>query len=138
MKRSDSHEQREFERIPQKVNISLTPQKDQGLFDGHESTCTENISEKGICVCVPTRHETGTSLSLQIDLEGWQRYLRTVLSLPEDGAPIHPLTARGEVVWSHELPAGSGYQVGIQFTDFDEEQFSAYTKYLHIIRETVR
>ncbi len=130
---------REYERIPKKVNVTLLqPDSDLSRENKGKKAFTENIAEKGICVCVPASMETGTTLSLRIDLEGWQKYLRTVLSLPENESDISPLTVRGEVIWAHELPDNEGYQVGIQFKDFDEKLFKAYRKYLHIIRETVR
>lgn len=126
--------QRNFERIPRKVNVRIN------LFNDQESkaTVTKNITERGVCICSDELYETGAVLKLQIDLEGWQVYLRTVLSRTDNGTDIHPLSATGEVIWSHEQSDGKGYEVGIQFTEIDEQTFKAFQQYLHIIRETVR
>jgi len=131
--------QREFERIPKKVSVTVHRYEHQpNAKQAGEAGVTKNIAEKGVCICVPSPYEPGTKLTLRIDLEGWQVYLRTVLSRPDNGSEIKPLTATGKVIWSQELPGEEGYEVGIQFTDIDEEHFKAFKKYLHIIRETVR
>lgn len=126
--------QRKFERIPKKVNVTIDHLKDQKK----KITQTKNIAEQGVCICTESLYETGTILNLQIDLEGWQMYLRTVLSRTANDKDIHPLTATGEVIWTHEQSDGKGYELGIQFTEIDEQDLKEFQQYLHIIRETVR
>ena len=99
---------------------------------------TKNIAEQGVCFTSPSPYADGTVLSMKIDLQGWQLFLKTVLSIIDDNTEIKPLTAVGRVMWSREVPSGEGYEIGVKFTDIFEDDYKAFTQYLHIIRESVR
>ena len=130
-------EQREFERIPQNVKLTLA-HLDNTADDGQpDKALTKDISENGVCILSDIRYKVGTLFRVEISLEGWQLFLRTVLKREQD-SEIKPLAAIGKVVWSQKLPGSEYIQTGVQFKQFDTEDFTAFKKYLHIIRESIR
>jgi hypothetical protein len=135
-----NHDQghRKYPRVPKAVHLMINRLGYPMSRADEETAVTRNIAEQGVCFTSSSPYEVGTVLSMKIDLQGWQVFLRTVLSIVDDNSEIKPLTAVGHVVWSKEMPGRGGYEVGVEFTDIFEDDYNAFKKYLHIIQESVR
>ena len=128
---------RQFERIPQKIKLTLVLLKDTNGNETTDNAISKDISENGVCILSDVRYQVGSLFRIEINLEGWQLFLRTVLKR-DDESEIKPLTAVGKVVWSQILPGSQFIQTGVQFKEFDADDFTAFKKYLHIIRDSLR
>lgn len=137
IKNNTANEQRQFERIPGKVSLTLTQLEISAEKSAGENAVSKDITVNGVCLISEERYRVGALLNVEINLEGWQLFLRTVLKR-NDESEIKPLVAVGKVVWSQKLPRSSGYQTGVQFIEIEADDFAAFKKYLHIIRESVR
>ena len=138
VKQSPGPGQRKFPRVPKEVSLAINRLEYPMSNTPEETAVTKNIAEQGVCFTSSSPYAVGTVLSMKIDLQGWQLFLQTVLSIVDDGTDIKPLTAVGHVVWSKELPDNSGYEIGVEFTDIFADDYEAFKNYLHIIQESVR
>jgi len=136
-KENTAIEKRHFERIPSKIHLTLTQLKVSAEKSAGKNAISKDITVNGVSLISPERYSVGALLNVEICLEGWQLFLQTVLKR-NDGNEIKPLVAIGKVVWSQKLPGSSDYQTGVQFLEIEENDFAAFKKYLHIIRESVR
>lgn len=128
---------REFERIPTKVQLSLAQIDGRIENETTDNVFSKDIAEKGVCVLSDNRYKVGSLLSVEINLEGWQKFLQTILKRDPDSI-IQPLKATGKVIWSQKLPGSQYIQTGIHFIEFNADDFTAFKKYLHIIRESIK
>ncbi len=138
VKQKHDQGQRKYPRVPKAVSLVINRLEYPISRSEEETAVTRNIAEQGVCFTSSTPYEADTVLSMKIDLQGWQVFLRTVLSIVDDSSEIKPLTAVGRVVWSKEMPGNGGYEVGVDFTDISEDDYHAFKQYLHIIQESVR
>jgi len=132
-----NQEKRQFERIPRKVQMALSPFEETDENVVPDKAVSMDISENGVCILSDVRYQVGSLFTVEISLDGWQLFLRTVLRR-DDESEIKPLTAVGRIVWSQKLPGSDAIQTGVQFTRFKPEDFKAFRKYLHIIRESLK
>lgn len=125
--------QRGYPRIPKEVSVTVTKLEYPLPEDTGEAATLKNIATGGICLVVATHYETGTRLSLKINLKGWRRYVKSVAAIIDDSAgtvATTPLIAIAEVVWVNPSPDDFGYEVGVKFLDIYEDEYNALKKYL--------
>ena len=123
-------ERRSFPRIAKTVSLRLAkltyPLPEQSTLG-----TLKDINAQGLCCRIPQCYKPGTPLSLQIDLKGWHRHKRSLLSILQDGPTKAPLTAIAQVVWCK--PVGKVYEIGVRFTDIHEDDRQALVRYLEKI-----
>ncbi len=117
-------ERRSFPRITKTVPIRVTKLAYPLPAKGTLGTL-KDINAQGLCCQVP--------LSLQIDLKGWHRHKRSLLSVLQDGTAKEPLTAIAQVVWCKSVGGGKSYEIGVRFTDIHEDDRQALMRYLEKI-----
>jgi len=131
-------DRRSFPRIPKEVTIGVTKLEYPLPGGPGDKGTVRNIATHGICCKVPVSYETGTLLSLEIDLKGWQRHKRGVSSILNERATKEPLTAIGQVMWCSTLVDGAGFELGVRFTDIYEDDHAALMRYLEYVLERKR
>lgn len=130
-------DQRQFTRVPKSVKLALTSLTDPLTPTTINHATSTNIAENGLCLTSEQPYKVGSKFKVVINLDGWQLFLRTVLKINED-QQIKPFTATGKVIWSQKNRGQDNYQTGIKFIDIKKDDFDAFKKYLHIIRESVK
>ena len=126
------HDNRDFPRLPKEVSVTITKLEYPFSTEADESGVLKNIAKGGLCLAVANPYESGSRLSLKINLKGWRRYLKSVTAIVDDSAgtvATTPLTAIAEVVWMSPSPDG-GYEIGVKFLDIYEDEYNALKKYL--------
>ncbi len=127
------YDKRDYPRLPKEVSVTLAKLEYPFSTEAEESGTLKNIAKGGIGLVVAHAYETGSRLSLKINLKGWRRYMKSVASIVDDSAgtvATTPLTAIAEVVWMNPLPDGNAYEIGVKFLDIYEDEYNALKKYL--------
>ena len=127
------HDKRDYPRLPKEVPLTITKLEYPFSTEVDESGVLRDIAKGGIGFTVANAYEPGTRLSLKINLKGWRRYVKSVVSIIDDSAGTvenTPLTAIAEVVWMIPSPDGNGYEIGVKFLDIYEDEYKALKKYL--------
>ena len=121
-KTSVHDEQRTYPRIPKEALVTVTKLEYPMPIDAESTGVLKNIAGSGIRLTTTSYYETGTRLSVNINLKGWRRHLKSVASIIDDSATVTttPLTVVAEVVWVTSLPDGQNY----------EDEYNALKKYL--------
>lgn len=128
-------EKRENPRIPKEVAMTVTRLKFPLEKCMAATAVTKNINSQGLCFTVAKPFDTGTLVSIEINLQGWQHYLQNVFSIVDAATITKPLTAIAEVAWSKKLQADQGYAIGVCFKDIYEDDFLAFRTYLEKIAD---
>lgn len=123
-------DRRRFPRIPKEVSVELAKLEYPLTSRGAQAGRSRDIAEEGVCCRVPGPFQPGTLVRLAVDLKGWQRHRRGVLSIVDEGAARAPLNAIAEVVWCQEITDG-GFDIGLRFTDIYEGDRDALSRYIH-------
>jgi len=92
------------------------------------SSFTKNVSEGGVLFESDTIFDLGTVLRLEIDIPGWNAYLKGTDRATASSAR-HPLTVLGKVVRVEDIGDGF-FDIGVAFTAVDSEHREALRKYL--------
>lgn len=131
-KKSDD-EQRIYPRIPKEVSVIVAKLEYPFSEEANESGTLKNIAEGGVCFITTTAYEPGARLSVKINIKGWRRHLKSVVSTLEDSTATTattPLTAVAEVAWVSPKPDSGSYEIGVKFLDIYEDEYNALKKYL--------
>lgn len=130
---SNHDEQRTYPRIPKEALVTITKLEYPMPINAESTGVLKNIAGSGIRLTTASHYETGTRLSVNINLKGWRRHLKSVASIIDDTAATvttTPLTVVAEVVWSTPLPDGQNHEMGVKFLDIYEDEYNALKKYL--------
>ncbi|MEN8189177.1 MAG: PilZ domain-containing protein [Thermodesulfobacteriota bacterium] len=127
----DPSDNRKFQRVPKKVTMTVKKLEYPVSGNSGEPAMTKNMANRGVCFNTAESYENGTLLNLEIDLRGWQHYLKNVFSIVDAATVTKPLTAIAEVAWSKKLGKGEGYEIGVRFTDIYEDDYQAFQRYLN-------
>ncbi len=132
------HEQRYYPRIPKEALVTVAKLEYPMPADAESKGVLKNITDGGVCIIAPKDYPSGTRLSLQINLKGWRRHLKSVTSIVDDSATTvatTPLTAVAEVTWSTPSSDGENHEIGVKFLDIYEDEYNALKKYLENLVE---
>ena len=129
-KKKTDNESREFPRLPKEVKIEVNELTYPLPTQPGEVARSKDISPVGVCFFSPTLYKTGTILTVNVHLAGWQRHKKNLTVLLDDEALAKPLSVIAEVVWSKKGKKGADNEVGIKFSDITEDDFQAIIKAL--------
>ena len=132
------HEQRDDPRLPKEALVTVAKLEYPMPADAESTGVLKNIAGGGVCIIAPNDYPSGTRLSLQINLKGWRRHIKSVASIIDGSAAIvanTPLTAVAEVTWSAPLSDGENHEIGVKFLDIYEDEYNALKKYLENLAE---
>lgn len=121
---------REFPRFPKEVKVEFNELTYPLPTRPGEIARSKDISPVGICFLSSAMFESGTLLTVNIHLAGWQRHKKNLSVLLDDEALAKPLSVIGEVVWSRNGENGQDNQIGVKFRDITEDDFQAIAKAL--------
>jgi hypothetical protein len=127
------HDKRDYPRLPKEADVTFAKLEYPLSTETEGFGALKNIAKGGIGLIVANAYAPGTRLSLKINLKGWRRYMKSVVSIVDDSAgtvATIPLTAIAEVVWTTPLPDGNGHEIGVKFLDIYEDEYNALKKYL--------
>ena len=132
-----AEERRSFPRLAKAVSLRVAKLAYPLPKKGSLGTL-KDINAQGLCCRIPRCYQPGTPLSLEIDLKGWHRYKRGLLSVLQDHPAKTPLTAIAQVIWCRSVSRGKAYEIGVRFTDIHEDDRLALMRYLEKSLKSLR
>jgi len=121
---------RECSRIPKEIQIEVKKIEYPISNEPGEDGTTRDIACQGICFTTANQYDTGTTLSLNMIINGWHRHrkgLKAILS--DELSEADMLTVIAEVKWSKASADNNGYDTGVKFINVYEDDMIALEKY---------
>lgn len=130
MNKKTTDESRQFQRRLKEVTVEVSELKYPLEKEATEITNIKDISPTGICFSSAILFKPKTILTATIHLAGWQRHKKNLSFMLDDTAIGKPLTVIAEVVWSKKERKKKSYEIGLKFTDINDDDYQALKKFL--------